>query len=157
MKSPGLNKHIGGAVIAWVLIAAGFSYAKPDAVPNLVGEWKFTVVNGVSYKDVRAPDAEPVFASGVPEGVRLVVSQQQGLIFAGYLEVETNKQWLTGVILTDNSILMQSADSASRNFFRGTYTASRGKKLIKGIITGFEELTASEPGIGSEYFQLVKK
>lgn len=72
MKSPGLNQHIGGAVIAWVLIAGGYGHAKADAVPNLVGAWVFTVGNEVSYKNLGHPNAAPVFASDVPTDARLV-------------------------------------------------------------------------------------
>jgi hypothetical protein len=125
--------------------------AAPHAVaqiPNLKGDWQGTV-QGVVYDDVTDSSGTPFFATLTGT---ISITHQQGRSFAGTLDAgEGDILKLTGVILPDNQVEMQTLSTEDHTFFRGTLSASG--KVINGSFAGFDNTAAVDtPSLESGYF-----
>ena len=148
------------ALIPGFLTLVLAAQAGSAATPKLLGQWKITWYACVTYESVLEINAPPQFDSGSAVDVLMVITRQKGAVFSGYFagfEGEGDKQLLTGVINSDNSVSIQFAGHNYRSLFTGRYLVEGTKKLIKGTYAEFEEYLASKPSISSGYLELEKK
>lgn len=159
------NKVMGETMTYIVLVAlfvATSAIAETAKIPDVTGQWKFTVGVGpavdVTYENVLDPNGQPVYTvhTNAPTGTTgpiIDISSQNGRVFAGHWVSGATTNALTGAIMEDNTITMQASGSINRHLFWGKLFISGKKRTIKATLHGWDDLSlASEPGIDTGYF-----
>ena len=143
-------KTIFIGVMISLLLSSAIAYA---AVPNLVGQWKISSKT-VCYENIFNPGEVPVFGAW---SATLIITVQNGRVFAGYIDAGDYKIKVTGAISPDKKVKMQLYGDNNRDFFSGELTVINMTKNIIGLANSFEEITlAQEPSICTAYVVLTK-
>jgi hypothetical protein len=105
------------------------------AVPNVVGEWGGQG-SEVCFEDVLDPNGQATFSSfSAPTAI--VITDQNGRAFAGY---QGNGDKLTGAVLEDGTITMQSYGGNNRNFYSGKLLTQRIRRAMAVTMNGYEQV-----------------
>jgi hypothetical protein len=135
-------------LISLLLLVSLQMFAAPitaHAVPNLVGQWNIQS-KVACYENIFDPNDEPVFDEW---SAMLVITVQNGSVFAGYIDAGDYKIKVTGAIAKAIAraiapyykVKMQLYGDNNRDFFSGELI---GIIKIIGLANSFEEVTLAQ-------------